>query len=132
MKAIINIEKEVNITRLNMQVAVRYDDEDMPYDAPMREGDMWKATIDIDEKCIVAWPKGKALSFDMKVCDQGSYQLFDDHGNQVLAIENNYVPNNLLPGEYGDYLRLEIDENGVITNWLDDANFDDFNGSDNA
>ena len=126
MKTTIKIEKEVNITRLNMSVAVRYDEDDMPYDAPMREGDIWKATIDLDDKCVVLWPKGKTLEFDMKVCDQGTYTLFDDAGNQVLEIDNDYVPNNLLAGEYGDYLELKIDENGVITNWLDDANFDDF------
>jgi len=126
MKTTIKVEKEVNITRLNMQVAVRYEDEDMPFDAPMRQGDMWKATIDLDNHCIVAWPQGKTLEFYMKVCDQGSYQLIDDHGNEVLAIENDYVPNNLLPGEYGDYLELKIDENGVITNWLPSPDFSDF------
>lgn len=129
MKTILKIQKQVNIVRLNLQVAVRYDEEDMPNDAPMRNGDMWVATIDLDSQKIDCWPQGKTLEFYMKVCDEGIYTLFDDEGNEVLKREG-YVPNQLLPGEYGDYLELKIDENGVITNWLEDANFDDFKDED--
>lgn len=112
---------------LKLDVAVRYDEEDMPNDAPLRDGDSWRATIDLDEKRIVDWPTGETLSFtDMKICDEGRYELLN--GEMIsLAIRNDYVPNQLLPGAYGDYLSLTIDENGYITNWLKSANLDDFN-----
>ena len=111
---------------LKMSVDVRYDDEDMPFDAPMRAGDNWEATIDLDEKRIENWPQGQTLSFeDMKVCDQGTYILLDADNNEITRIEG-YVPNKLLPGEYGDYLSLDIDETGKITNWLEWPSLADF------
>jgi hypothetical protein len=33
------------------------------------------------------------------------------------SIEQNYVPHGLIPGEYGDYVSLKINEQGIITNW---------------
>ena len=62
----------------------------------------------------------------MKVCDQGSYTLYDGNDIEIASIDENYVPNSLLPGSYGGYLHLVIDENGVITNWKSNADFDDF------
>lgn len=36
----------------------------------------------------------------------------------VLAtLENEYVPNGIVPGEYGDYIDLKINADGIITNW---------------
>ena len=110
---------------LLLDVAVRYDDEDMAFDAPLRDGNRWKAKIDLDAKKIVDWPESKTLSFNMKITDEGIYILQDSDGVEIERIEG-YVPNSLLPGDYGDYLDLEIDENGEITNWLEDANLDDF------
>lgn len=126
MKYQATIKKETEVKFVEIEAAVRYDEEDMPNDAPMRKGDLWKALIDVDQKKIIDWPQGQALSFYMKVCDQGSYRLYDENRNMIASIENDYVPNNLLPGEYGDYLDLEIDEEGRIANWLSDANLTDF------
>ncbi len=115
---------------LSVDVAVQYDDEDMAYDAPMREGKTWKATIDLDTKKILNWPEGKSLSFkDMKICDEGIYILLDENKDEITRIEG-YVPNNLLPGDYGDYLSLTISEDGTITNWPDVTDFSDFKGED--
>lgn len=130
MQTTIKIEKTVNIKRLVVSVPVRYGQEDMPNDAPGRKGDNWLAAIDVDTHTVIDWPQGETLSFYMKVTDQGSYLLFDEDGEQVMAIVQDYVPNEFLPGEYGDYLELDIDENGVITNWLSDANLSEFNKQD--
>lgn len=126
MKITIVKRVEAVAKHLKMSVAVRYGDEDMPFDAPMREGDIWKAMIDLSEGRVLDWPMGQTLSFeDMKVCDQGTYILFDADNNEITRIEG-YVPNKLLPGKYGDYLSLDIDETGKITNWLDRPSLKDF------
>lgn len=126
MKIEILVKKEVEITKVKVDVAVRYDEEDIPKDFPFRIGNMWSAIIDIDKGEIIDWPKGKKGNLSMKVCDQGSYFLLDADGNTVLSIEQDYVPNKLLPGEYGDYIDLHINENGTITNWYSEPSLSDF------
>lgn len=126
MKAIIKVEKEVDVKYVKLQVAVRYDDEDIPYDFPLRNGNMWNAVIDIDNGIVIDWPKGEKGNLEMKVCDEGSYYLLDENHETILSIEGDYVPNKLLPGSYGDYLKLHIGENGVISNWYSKPSIDDF------
>ena len=126
MKATIKEEREVDIKMVKVDVAVRYDDEDIPFDFPMRKGNMWSAIIEVDTGKILDWPIGKDGEMYMKVCDQGSYFLLDDKGDTVLSIEEDYVPNNLIPGEYGDYIDLKINKDGVITNWPKRPTFEDF------
>jgi len=54
----------------------------------------------------------------IKVVDQGSYSLIGPTGSVVAEIEENYVPHGVVPGEYGDYVRLSIHGGkGIITNW---------------
>ena len=136
MKATITIKKEVEIETLKMTVPVRYDDEDMPNDYPHRKGNMWSVLIDVDVGQIHNWPEGvEPLSFYMKVVDGGNYELFegvssDKFGEPVLSILQNYVPNNLVPGGWGDYIKFDIDEKGLITNWPSNPNLDDFTQDD--
>lgn len=98
----------------------------MPNDFPFREGDMWKAKVEIDTGKIVGWPEGKSWDLDMKVCDEGSYYLLDSEGNTVADIQDNYVPNGVIPGRYGDYVELNINTQGVITNWPKKPNLSAF------
>jgi hypothetical protein len=122
----ISVKQTIEAKYLDLDVAVRYDEEDMPNDAPLRDGKAWKALINLDERRIESWPQGKTLSFhDMKVCDEGIYILLDADKKEITRIEG-YVPNKLLPGEFGDYLDMDIDENGIITNWLSGASLEDF------
>lgn len=122
----ISIKREVEVKYLKLDVAVRYEEEHMPNDAPLREGNSWCAIINLHTARIRDWPKGRALSFrNMKVCDEGIYILLDDNGVEVTRIEG-YVPNKLLPGAYGDYLSLDIDEDGKITNWLSNPTLENF------
>lgn len=62
----------------------------------------------------------------MKVCDQGTYVLLDADLKELARLENEYVPCDLFRGSGGDYLELDIDETGKITNWLENANLSDF------
>jgi hypothetical protein len=121
MKRVIVIQKEVDIKKVRVSVAVRYDEEDIPNDFPMRSGNMWNATIDIETGKILDWPQGKSGNLHMKVCDEGSYYLLDENDEEVLSIEGDYVPNGLIPGTYGDYIDLKIDSTGTITNWYSES-----------
>lgn len=118
--------RTVNAKTVRVTLAVRYDDDDIPYHFPLRIGDIWKADIDIDTGRITAWPEGESGRLHMKVCDEGTYELLDDSGAKIAAIENNYVPHGLIPGSYGDYVDLQIDETGTITNWPKSPNLDAF------
>lgn len=117
MKAKIPTTIEVNITHVLVNLPVRYDEEDIPNDFPLREGKMWNAKIEIDTGKIENWPVGQVGEFYMKVVDEGMYRLLDDKGAVVAAIEQDYVPHGVIPGEYGDYVDFNIDVGGVITNW---------------
>jgi hypothetical protein len=121
MKRVITVMKEVDIKKVRVSVAVRYDEEDIPKDFPMRSGNMWNATIDIETGKIFDWPQGKSGNLHMKVCDEGSYYLLDENDEEVLSIEGDYVPNRLIPGTYGDYIDLKIDSTGTITNWYSES-----------
>lgn len=123
MKATIKVEKEVNIRTVLIDIAPRYigdaEDDDMPTDFPLlnAEKTAWVASVDIDTGAIAGWPQGDKRNMHVKVCDAGTYRLIDSEGNEVAARVNDYVPNGVVPGSYGDYVELEIDENGIITNW---------------
>lgn len=123
MKTTVRIEKEVDIAFVFIDIAPRYigdgDDDDMPTDFPLLNADKtaWVATVNIDTGEIQGWPAGEKRSMHVKVCDAGTYKLIDREGVEIAARVNSYVPNGVVPGSYGDYVELEINENGIITNW---------------
>ncbi len=131
MKAKIKIEKEVEIRSVLICIAPRYigdkEDDDMSTDFPLlnEEKTLWVAEVNVDTGQIGCWPIGEKRSMHVKVCDGGIYTLKDSNGN-VVAIKDGYVPNRLVPGSYGDYVELEIDENGIITNWPKHPSVSDF------
>lgn len=122
--------KQVNVKFIKLSVPVRYEDEDMPYDFPLRQDDTWEAIIDLDTHQIENWPQGKSGSFQMKVCDAGSYYLLDDNKEIVAGIVENYVPNRVIPGDYGDYISMKIDETGKVTNMPNPLDFSEFLAND--
>jgi hypothetical protein len=125
MKATVTIEKEVDIKMVEVRAHVRYWDDatingvtdEEGTLTPCREGEMWCPIIDIDTGVITNWTKGVKANVHFKVCDGGSYFLKDANGKVVLSREDDYVPNELIPGSYGDYIEMSIDENGKIANW---------------
>ena len=117
MKITVLMPQEIEVDAIHVSVAVRYDEEDIPNDFPLRKGNMWSGTIDIETGKIKEWPKGISGKLSMKVCDAGTYELLS--GSKVVAIrENEYVPC-CIPGEYGDYINFDIDSNGVIADWAE-------------
>ena len=130
MKTIINVEKEVEIKTLEVFAEARYWEDaeingvpdELGELTPFRKGDLWCPIIDIDTGIIKNWPKGIIAKIHFKVCDCGTYNLKDENGNIVLSIEDDYVPNIMCPSEngYGDYIIMDINENGQIENWKTD------------
>ena len=126
MKVTIMAPKEINVACVIITVPVRYGEEDIPNDFPLRNGDVWQAVVDMDTGKIDDWPHGKSGRLAMKVCDEGVYELRDGAGTRLALLRNDYVPNKVVPGEYGDYIDLDIDENGVIKNWPRQPDFGSF------
>ena len=135
MKFITREEHEVEVTHLLVQAGVRYwedsdvngekDDEDGTL-IPLKKGSCWCPKIDLETGVIEDWPKGTTASIHYKVCDAGCYYLLDAEGNTVASLEQEYVPKMMCPKSpgYGDYIIMDIDEDGKIDNWT--ANLDEF------
>lgn len=122
MKAIIKVEKEVEISKVLIEIQPRYigdsESDDMPTDFPLLNDKKtkWIASVNIDTGAIEGWPQGERRSIHVKVCDQGFYSLIDSDGDCIVRIDG-YVPHGVVPGSYGDYVELKIDKEGIITNW---------------
>ena len=106
---------EFEVTAIKCEMAVRYEEEDIPNDFPLRKGDMWTGIVDIETGIIRDWPVGKSGHMQMKVCDEGVYTLLGADDVPIESIEG-YVPS-CIPGSYGDYVDFDIDENSKIANW---------------
>lgn len=135
MKTTITIEKEVDVKTVLVEAGVHWEDatvngiEDTDGGRiPCRVGNLWCPEIDIDTGIITNWTKGVTADIHFKVCDSGSYYVKDAEGNVVLSREDNYVPNELIPGKFGDYIIMTIDENGKIAEW--NPSLDDFMNED--
>lgn len=109
------IEEDIYLVRIS--APVDYGEEDISNDFPGREGDVWKADIEIDTGKILNWPAGRVEKMFLTVKDGGSYALVSVSGHQVALRDGNYVPHGVVPGEYGDAIKLDIAVDGTITNW---------------
>ena len=117
MKTKVKIEQEIEVSSILITVPVRFEEEDIPNDFPLRSVDVWEAKVAVDTGRIVGWPSGKTGDLYMKVCDEGTYTLLGLDGQVLAARRQEYVPHGIVPGEYGDYIDLKINADGVITNW---------------
>lgn len=79
----------------------------------------WKPIIDVETGIIINWKKGVTSSVHYKVCDD--CMITYKKGDEDLCSNDDYlyVPPFLSPKEegYGDYIIMDIDENGQISNW---------------
>jgi len=131
MKVKIKVEKEVEIKTLVVKAKVRYwedanvnglEDTENGDLVPCRYKNRWVPEIDIDTGIIRNWVQGTTAKIHYKVCDCCGWEILDEHGDMVMQQSNGYVPDTLCPKEkgYGDYIIMDIDENGKIDKW----NFD--------
>jgi len=132
MKHTIQIEQEVEVTHLKVSAGVRYwedatingiRDEEGTL-TPLRHGDNWCPTIELETGKIQNWPEGTTADLHFKVCDAGIYELLDADG-KVVASRDGYVPRMMCPEEngYGDYIIMKIGPDGIIEKWEVDFDF---------
>jgi hypothetical protein len=118
----IQTTKEIQLTHVWIQVPVRYEDQDIPYDFPFRTKNVWTPAIELDTGRVVDWPKGVSANVYLKVCDSGRYNLMDN--GMIVETIHDYVPA-FIPNEYGDYINFDINEDGVILNWYNPESIKD-------
>jgi hypothetical protein len=122
MKFTVLIPTEIDVKKIIVDVPVRYEEEQIPNDFPLRSGDSWKAEIELETGKILNWPADKTGHYDLhlKVCDEGKYQLVTDKDELVGKDEpcNGYVPSFFPEDHYGDYIIFSINDD-IISNWKD-------------
>ena len=135
MKHTIKIEKEVDFKEIVLKAGVRYwEDTEVNGEPDTLEGEnipckhlsLWMPHIEIETGRIINWTQGVTAVVHYKVVDCCSWDLKDETGEVIISVENEYVPSSLCPKEsgYGDYIIMDIDENGMIQDW--DCDIEDF------
>lgn len=120
-------KKKVNAKYISLSAHVRYwvdstvngvEDEEGRL-IPFRIGDNWCPYIDIDTGIIKDWPIGTTAEIHYKVVDECSYNVIGEDKAVISSVYNEYVPSFLSPKEngYGDYIIMDIDEEGLIQDW---------------
>lgn len=127
------VTKQVPVKFLHAEMGVRYwedaevngvgESDDDPK-IPLRRGDTWEITIDLETGTIPQWPQGVTAKTHYKVCDAGVYRAMTAD-NEVILERDGYVPRMLSPGGdgYGDYVIMEIDGEGKIQGFKPDLSF---------
>ena len=85
---------------------------------PCKVGDTWQPLIELETGKILNWKQGVKADIHFKVCDEGIYKLLDGNKHEVKMIDG-YVIDMMCPKDngYGDYVIMDIDENGFIQDW---------------
>ena len=126
-KITITKKHEIEIKRLKASLGIRVWEDakvngkeiEQGTEMPLAINGRWEITINLDTGIIENWPQGTTADTYLKVCDEGIYKLLDNK-NSVIFAGGSYVPTILYPGRdgFGDYVYLNIEENGKIKNWV--------------
>lgn len=85
------------------------------------KGHRWVPIIDIETGQIRNWREGVTASIYYKVCDEFECRILDEKSGERCLIKDyeGYVPDFMCPKDcgYGDYIIMDIDENGFIQDW---------------
>ncbi len=133
----IKIKKEVEheVEILKVSAGVRYwEDAEINGIEALEDGSntpcvvdgRWELIIDVNTGKILNWQQGTTAKVHYKICDDGIYILLDKNRNQIIQ-KDGYVIDSLSINDngYGDYIIIEIDENGFIKDFnLDISDFD--------
>ena len=131
MEIELTVTKEFDVQYLLAEVGVRYW-EDSYVDGkidndgsrmPCRDGDLWKPIINLETGIITNWNKGTTASVHYKSVDNNVFKLLDTGMNVVEEFDGSAI-DMMSPKDngYGDYVIMDIDENGLIHNWKVDFN----------
>ncbi len=137
MKVNLKIAQNYDVKYLKCRIGARYwedsfvnGDEDTEGKLiPLRDGDDWCPVVDVESGIILDWPVGTTAEIHYKSVDDNDFALLDQNKKEITSIEG-YVIKMMSPKEngYGDYVIMDIDENGKIQNWK--PSFGDFINSD--
>ena len=129
---------KVPVTHLKAFMDVRYwedaevdgvDESDEEPLIPFYSPNGWQIFVDLETGKIDGWPKGVTAKTHYKVADAGIYSLLNAAG-EVVVERDWYVPSMLYPNAdgFGDYVILNINEDGIIKDWKVDLTL--FEGED--
>ena len=122
--------KEIEISHVCMRLPYDDDDELQTDLLPDAEDGILNLTIEVATGKVCDWkPEAGAMNIWLKPRDSGVYKLFAPDGSLLAEVDEDYVPNGMIPGDYGDYVDLQINADGIVTNWPkpDQISFDDTN-----
>lgn len=135
MKAKVKLKVVMDITTILVDSYVRYwddavvngqpDDGDTPKIPCAVKSDCgdyyWKPVIDIETGQILNWQQGVTANVHYKVCDEFACKVMGRIAGVTNLIKDyeGYVPDFMCPKEEpdGDYIVMDIDENGYIKDW---------------
>ena len=93
---------------------------------PGRDGDSWRARIDLAAGRVEGWPAGTVANIHYKVCDEGLYWLTNAAGQRIAQWGGSYVPDGFLchgDNGFGDYIIMNVGPDGAIEHyarpWID-------------
>lgn len=89
----------------------------MPCLERKKNGWDWKPLICLESGKILNWTLGVEARLSYKVCDEFSCTI--ENNTSVVHRYEGYVPDffGITDENYGDYIYIDIDENGHIKNW---------------
>lgn len=137
MKVKVLREVDVDVARIHVCAYVRYwedgtvngerdvdlyENEDATPKMPCakKENDEWYwcPEIDVETGQILNWEKGVTANIHYKVCDEFACIVYDANNEEVRNYCE-YVPRFMCPKAegYGDYIIMDVNEEGFIQNW---------------
>lgn len=125
----------MDIQKIQVKAYVRYwedskingvEDTENGDNVPCKIFSLWCPLIKVQTGVIENWEIGKTAKVHYKVTDCCGWELLDENGTVIQSQDDGYVPKTLCPAErgYGDYIIMNINENGLIDKWRFDI--DDF------
>ncbi len=83
--------------------------------------------IDAESGKLLNHDFGHKIELYNKVVDEGTYTLFDTEVGETKTIQDYVIPGlDTYSNGYGDYIILDIDENGFIKGWDSDKILSNF------
>jgi len=125
---------------LDARIGVRYWEdtvlngaEDKDKNISCIKDDIWNPIIDLETGIITNWKSGDTASVHYKSADCNSFYLLDENKNIITEELEGYVIDTMCPADngFGDYVIMNIDKDGLIDNFINLIEADQFVKLDN-